>query len=312
MSKRHSGSYNSSKSAARSNPQVGGVNDGKPPRTRRMIFRFTDFVRNITRRDLKRGFTVVVVGQCVVYVVTTYICSFTMCIGPSMMPTIPDGLPGTLVLIDCLSYKVKKKPFQVGDVVISSSPNDTDKLVCKRIAATAGDSVTIMSKNVNHKVTPYGKQPHATLVPPGHVWLAGDNWNNSTDSRSYGPVSLSLLKGKVCYSTYSPVWYKLFVPVESYARPNDAIIVRKKKMALTENENKERLKDHDEKLNKEQNGLREEETAEIEAFAANFTASPNSTAAGGGGVSSPTETMAVSLEIVKDKEHSMTRRDERR
>ena len=34
-------------------------------------------------------------------------------------------------------------------------------------------------------------------VPKGHVWLAGDNMSNSTDSRMYGPVPLALIKGKV-------------------------------------------------------------------------------------------------------------------
>lgn len=34
-------------------------------------------------------------------------------------------------------------------------------------------------------------------VPKGHVWLAGDNMSNSTDSRTYGPVSVGMIKGKV-------------------------------------------------------------------------------------------------------------------
>ena len=34
-------------------------------------------------------------------------------------------------------------------------------------------------------------------VPKGHLWLQGDNKDNSTDSRDYGPVPYALLKGKV-------------------------------------------------------------------------------------------------------------------
>jgi len=34
------------------------------------------------------------------------------------------------------------------------------------------------------------------VVPPGHVWLEGDNWRLSTDSNYYGPVSKGLITGK--------------------------------------------------------------------------------------------------------------------
>lgn len=34
-------------------------------------------------------------------------------------------------------------------------------------------------------------------VPPGHVWLTGDNLILSRDSREYGPVPLALVKGRV-------------------------------------------------------------------------------------------------------------------
>ncbi|CDR88095.1 related to IMP1-protease, mitochondrial [Sporisorium scitamineum] len=34
-------------------------------------------------------------------------------------------------------------------------------------------------------------------VPLGHVWLAGENMANSTDSRHYGPVPLGMVRGKV-------------------------------------------------------------------------------------------------------------------
>jgi signal peptidase I len=38
---------------------------------------------------------------------------------------------------------------------------------------------------------------NAVVVPPGHVWLEGDNAVNSTDSRYYGPVPAALVKGRV-------------------------------------------------------------------------------------------------------------------
>jgi mitochondrial inner membrane protease subunit 1 len=42
------------------------------------------------------------------------------------------------------------------------------------------------------------------VVPQGHVWLQGDNLNNSTDSRSYGAVPLALVRGRVFYKMWPP------------------------------------------------------------------------------------------------------------
>jgi len=36
-------------------------------------------------------------------------------------------------------------------------------------------------------------------VPRGHVWLEGDNLENSSDSRTYGPVPYGLLRSRVLY-----------------------------------------------------------------------------------------------------------------
>lgn len=41
--------------------------------------------------------------------------------------------------------------------------------------------------------------PHesAVSIPPGHMWLEGDNRECSNDSRNYGPIPMGLLLGKV-------------------------------------------------------------------------------------------------------------------
>ena len=46
----------------------------------------------------------------------------------------------------------------------------------------------------------YDKKNHRIAhlkIPDGSVWLLGDNPSNSNDSRSYGPVPLKLLQGRV-------------------------------------------------------------------------------------------------------------------
>ena len=34
-------------------------------------------------------------------------------------------------------------------------------------------------------------------IPRGHVWLQGDNLDNSTDCRDYGPIPYALVSGRV-------------------------------------------------------------------------------------------------------------------
>lgn len=36
-------------------------------------------------------------------------------------------------------------------------------------------------------------------MPTGHVWLEGDNLQNSTDSRYYGPVPYGLIRGRIFF-----------------------------------------------------------------------------------------------------------------
>ena len=111
--------------------------------------------------------------------VTTYVVDLTLCTGPSMEPTLNAN--SDLVLLDRVSPRLGR--IATGDIVVADSPTRPGETVCKRVAAVAGERIP--------------GSFFADVVPPGCVWLLGDNRRNSTDSRIYGPVPTGIVKGRV-------------------------------------------------------------------------------------------------------------------
>jgi len=81
--------------------------------------------------------------------------------GDSMLPTLNSG---DVVLLD------KATDFQVGDLVLAEHPFRSNVRIIKRIAE---------------------------ITPEGRFILAGDNAAESTDSRTFGAVSIELILGRV-------------------------------------------------------------------------------------------------------------------
>ena len=42
-------------------------------------------------------------------------------------------------------------------------------------------------------------QGGTVYIPPGHVWVRGDNPKESTDSNLYGPIPMNLIQGKITH-----------------------------------------------------------------------------------------------------------------
>jgi signal peptidase I len=140
----------------------------------------------------------------------------------SMKPTL---LVGDHILVNKFIYGIKipfsditlipvKDPKR-GEIVVFKFPEDPKKDFIKRVIAVAGDTVEIRNKRVyiNEKPIedPYGTHldPHLipgsarprdnlgpVTVPPNSFFVMGDNRDHSYDSRFWGFVNLSAVKGK--------------------------------------------------------------------------------------------------------------------
>lgn len=62
---------------------------------------------------------------CVIHTVTQLGIGYSICVGPSMLPTLDKD--GQIVLIDKFSYKVLCADYKVGDVVVSRAKEDPSK-----------------------------------------------------------------------------------------------------------------------------------------------------------------------------------------
>jgi signal peptidase I len=119
--------------------------------------------------------------------------------GSSMEPTLHSG---EFMIVNRLAYRFGQP--QTGDVVVFHYPGNPEQEYIKRVIGLPGEHVVIANGqvSVNDRVLdePYIAAPPAyeedTIVPPGMLFVLGDNRNNSSDSHSWGPVALDQVVGK--------------------------------------------------------------------------------------------------------------------
>jgi signal peptidase I len=120
----------------------------------------------------------------------------------SMAPTVQAG---AVLLVDKVTFHARN-PHR-GDVVVTSDPRSGQSIV-KRVVAVGGDTVGIdngvLVVNGSTVIEDYidnanmdGFYFGPDAVPAGHVFLLGDNRDTSEDSRTFGPVAVDDLEGRV-------------------------------------------------------------------------------------------------------------------
>jgi len=133
---------------------------------------------------------------------------------------IPTFLEGDRVLVKKFAYGIRNPLnnqiwVETGrperwDVVVFISPEDRDKDFVKRVVGLPGETVALVGGELlidGRKVEdPHGRyDPQSPsslrdrpprLVGENQYFMMGDNRDHSSDSRAWGPVDFSLLKGR--------------------------------------------------------------------------------------------------------------------
>jgi signal peptidase I len=123
----------------------------------------------------------------------------------SMKPTIQIG--------DRLVMK-RPRQWHRGDIVVLANPDEPRAFLVKRIVALAPDRVAVRRGHLYVNNTPApppqgGEIPPAVLpdgdwtLHPDEVFVVGDNRAESKDSRDFGPIPTTKLRGVILYRVES-------------------------------------------------------------------------------------------------------------
>ncbi|EPE05055.1 mitochondrial inner membrane protease subunit [Ophiostoma piceae UAMH 11346] len=142
------------------------------------------------------------------HVVWNYGFSVGPASGPSMLPTF--SVDGDWLLV---SKRFRNgRGVRVGDLVVYRIPVEPGDEAVKRVMGMPGDYVLVNS--------PEGTSDLMIQVPQGHCFLVGDNLPASRDSRTFGPVPLALVRGKVIGKTWE--WMENPLPASPLAAAEPA------------------------------------------------------------------------------------------
>ena len=139
-----------------------------------------------------------------------FVFDFLKISGKSMEPTLSSG---NHIVINKAAYGIQN-PFTKEYYFTWKSPKRNDvvtflndnKIVVKRCVLTEGDSLEILVDSGYHIIINNQKVPLSEFqylqfagtktVPRGYIFVLGDNFLYSVDSRDYGFVSTKSIKGK--------------------------------------------------------------------------------------------------------------------
>jgi signal peptidase I len=183
-------------------------------------------------RWLREGVIVVVIAVLVAVLLRTFVVQTFYIPSGSMEPTLQIG---DRILVDKLSYHLH--PVHRGDIVVFGRPpaencggpqvNDLVKRVIGLpgdVLSLSGGYVYVDGKRLDETWLPASEQGvttagpagtpydlvHPYRVPVDDYYVMGDNRTDSCDSRWWGPISKSLIVGKVSVRVWPLTAFTIF------------------------------------------------------------------------------------------------------
>ncbi len=154
-----------------------------------------------TRKSLVKSIweniQILAIALILAYLIRTYIAEPRYIPSDSMLPTLEQG---DRLVVEKVSYRLR--PPLYGDIVVFQPPGELleqgyqkDQAFIKRVIGTPGDRVSVIDGKVylnekplkeNYILEPPRYNLFPVEVPPGELFVMGDNRNNSNDSHIWG------------------------------------------------------------------------------------------------------------------------------
>ncbi|WP_053958677.1 signal peptidase I [Sulfobacillus thermosulfidooxidans] len=163
---------------------------------------------NQRRRGYLEFIETVILAVVLAFLIRTFVFESYQVEGISMLPTLHTG---ERVLVNKLIYDFE--PPKTGQIIVFRSPVIKSQDWIKRVIGVPGDTISVE----NNVVYINGKRYHEpflkyrgsmnvppTKVPPGYLWVEGDNRPKSFDSRYFGLLPMKNVKGEAFV-----VWWPL-------------------------------------------------------------------------------------------------------
>lgn len=121
-------------------------------------------------------------------------------------------MTGDRIFAEKVSYHVDEP--SVGDIVVFSDPQVPSRVLVKRVVATEGQTVSLVggvvyvdgvalsepyAQGESYPLSPTAGNvslSYPYTVPAGCLWVMGDNRENSSDSRYFGPIDVDSVFGR--------------------------------------------------------------------------------------------------------------------